>query len=413
MARTNPYEPEYDNAIDQAIMGSGGRESPSPFAINTPGGGGESGGAGEYMGEAGGEIDPPSLPRVGGFAPTTGPRAPRLGGQGQGRGSFTFQPPDASAFKYGWDFGRHAGNTYSYDNPAEGAKYAFADYAREAGLNPGNASSSSIAEALNSRYGSAVFQPEGDRRVRFGDEFVDWSGEGKPAGQFFWGSASSAPSGPSGGAAPAGNPGGLASGGGFGAGGRGGGGSISGNAGGESQIHDAIMRLLSRGEQPVDEASVSSQYLPARNAMERQGQIARAQLAQRGAVQGTNIGGGGGALEGEINSLNENLASSEGQLMAGLIGEELSSRRQDVAQALNFAQGEQRMGLQKMLADIDAQLRSRGLDLQGRGLDLQGRGLGLQERQLNQQNQQFYDRFGYDAGLQEYLLSQLFNQGLA
>lgn len=432
MAARNPFEPDRD--YDNLFMTNAAEEA---------------GGAPQDLPVDERPVDPPSLPRTG-FAPTTGPRAPQIGGQGgTGRGSFTFQPPNAGAFQYGWNFGRHAGNQYSYDNPAEGAKYAFANYIGEAGLDPNSANSGSIAQELNRRYGSNVFQAEGDRRVRYGDEFVDWSGEGKPAGQFFWGSANAAPGGGGGGGVPAPGgftrggggggagldreiggsrggsltgPGGAPSGGGLTAGGGGGGGSDQ-----DRQIYDAIMRLLGRGEQPVTEQDVASQYLPVRNAMERQSQINRAQLAQRGAVQGTNIGGGGGATEGDINSLSENLGSAQGQLMSELIGEELSSRRQDVAQALQFAQGEQRLGLQRMMADIDAQLRSRGLDLQGRGLDIQqqlgnrgfdiqrelgNRGLGLQERQLGQQNQQFYDQFGYEAALQQYLLSQLYNQGL-
>lgn len=191
------------------------------------------------------------------------------------------------------------------------------------------------------------------------------------------------------------------------------------SGGQDSGVHDAIMRLLQRGEQPVTEADVASQYVPVRNAMERRGQIARAEAAQRGAVTGTNIGGAGGALEGDVNSLNEGLAQSEGQLLAGLIGDELQGRRADVANALQFAQGEQRMQLQEQLALLDNEIRKqqlvlqgRGLDLQGRSLDLQGRGLDLQGRSLDQADQHFYDTLANDIGNREYLYNQIFGGGL-
>jgi hypothetical protein len=165
-------------------------------------------------------------------------------------------------------------------------------------------------------------------------------------------------------------------------------------------MSEAIQRLLKRGEAPItgDDPSIAAQFLPQRNALERGAQLARAAAAQRGAVTGTNIGGAGGALDAEVNSINEDVGAKSGELMGELVGRELAGRRGDVVNAIQFAQGEERLALQKQLQDIDAQLRQQGLDLQGRS--------------LNNQNAQFYDTMGYNAGRDEYLFNQLYGQGL-
>lgn len=102
--------------------------------------------------------------------------------------TFSGQPNGGQGFGYGWDFGAHQGQTFDWNNPAHGAKYAFADYIGKNGLNTNTADANSIAAALNQKYGSNVFQAQGNQRIGYGDEFVDWSGQGKPRGEFFWGS---------------------------------------------------------------------------------------------------------------------------------------------------------------------------------------------------------------------------------
>lgn len=333
-------------------------------------------------------------------------------------GSFTVSAPQGGGWDYGWDFGAHNGKSYSYSNPAEGAKYAFAQYIQQNGLDPNSADAASVAAGLNQLYGSNVFRADGGKRVSYGDEFVDWSGQGKPAGQFFWGTA-----------APAGS-----------VGGGGGGmastsGSIHGNGsagiatgapnmaqtGGiktpQDPVHQAIMQLLQQGQQPVTAESVASRFQPVRNAMERQAQIQQQQNAQRAAASGQSFGGGGGSLEGDQASMAEDLASSEGRLMSDVITQEITARRQDVMNAIGAAQGEQKIALQQLLAEYDKALRERALNIQENGqnasIGLQQQGLGLQQQQITNQNNQWNSQFGYNAGLQEYLLNQLFQQNMA
>ena len=173
-----------------------------------------------------------------------------------------------------------------------------------------------------------------------------------------------------------GGSGGLRAGAGGGAGAGGfGGASGSSLTGGHGSVQDAIARLLARGEKPVSREDVAGMYEPAAAAMERGSIRARAESAQRRAVEGTGAqGGGGGANDSDLNSINENLSSNQSGLMAQLMKDEISARRQDVVNALQFAQGDQRMQLQKQLAEMDNQLQALG---------------------MSNQNQQFYDNLSW------------------
>lgn len=147
-------------------------------------------------------------------------------------------------------------------------------------------------------------------------------------------------------------------------------------------ITAAIQRLLTEGQTPVDPSSplLAGQYLPVRNALERQHQIGQAEAAQRAAYTGQSFGGGGGPLEGTLASMREGLGEAEGRLLAEVIGNELQARRQQVVQALQFATGQQQLALQAYLGEIDRQLAQ--------------------------------SQFEYGIGRDEYLFNQGFNQGL-
>lgn len=167
----------------------------------------------------------------------------------------------------------------------------------------------------------------------------------------------------------------------------------SGYGGADDAINEGIMRLLARGETPIDpnDPLLQGQYQPIRNVMERASQITRAQAAERAGAEGRLIGGGGGSFSGEVNSINEDLAGKEGQLMSQLVTSELQARRGDVVNALQLAQGSQRLQLQNMLAALDRE---------------------LERERLKQQNQQYYDDLGYRIGRDEYLFNQNENDRL-
>lgn len=204
----------------------------------------------------------------------------------------------------------------------------------------------------------------------------------------------------------------------------------------EQMMHDEIARLLAKGHQPVTYDDVAAQYEPLRVQYQREEEAANRQNAEAAAFQGTNVGGAGGPLDAERNSLHEELAQKEGTALASQMHDEIAARRADIVNALQFAQGDQKIQLQKELQDTDAQLRQRALDLQKygidtdavlrqrqidlqkygidvdkylreRGLDLQKygidinaeltkRGLDLTKLDISNKDKQFYDRLAYD-----------------
>ena len=229
--------------------------------------------------------------------------------------------------------------------------------------------------------GDTITLPNGGGSIDIASNFAGGRGNGQRIGATWT---------PAGGNGP--NPGGSSAGGGGGAGGAGGGSfgfSSSGSQFGSQDpaIHAAIMRLLARGEKPVGEQDIASQYGPASHALERGAQRTRMAAAERAAAGGGNQGGaGGGAFDANVNAINEGLGQQQGELAANLTGRELMARRGDVANALQFAQGEERTALQLQLSQIDSQLR---------------------REQMGQQNQQFYDTMGYNMGRDEMLYNQI------
>lgn len=179
------------------------------------------------------------------------------------------------------------------------------------------------------------------------------------------------------------------------AGGAGAGGSMSSQ---DPAVHDAIMRLLARGEKPVTEGDVQDQFAPVSRQYDRGAQHSREQSAERLAQQGLNLGGSGGQLDTEVNSINEKNTEAKGGLMAQLVTQELQGRRQDVANALQLAQGEEKTALSLELAQIDKEIRQASL--------------GIQQQQVGNQQQQFYDQMGYNMGRDQYLFNQIYGQGL-
>lgn len=170
----------------------------------------------------------------------------------------------------------------------------------------------------------------------------------------------------------------------------------------DDMIHQTLMNLLQRGSQPVTEDSVRAQYAPVDAVMQRNADRTRAAAAERHTFQGTNFGGAGGPLDAETNSINENLGMDEGKLMAGFIGDELKNKRDDLIQALQFAQGEEKTALQLQISQMDAELRRYGIDSAA----------STASAQLGQQNNQFYDQMGNNNAWQEYMYNQVFNQNL-
>ena len=108
-------------------------------------------------------------------------------------------------------------------------------------------------------------------------------------------------------------------------------------------------------------------------------------LAERAAAQGTNNSGG---FETDLLGLAQNRAGREAAFEGNAVQNLARQQSQDLTSALmmggNLLGEQERMALQKQLADLDAQLRREGLGAQtslgNRDIDLRGR---LGEGQLN------------------------------
>jgi hypothetical protein len=162
---------------------------------------------------------------------------------------------------------------------------------------------------------------------------------------------------------------------------------------------EAILRMLQQSGQPVDMGdpairAQSTAYANARNrALDRQ----RSAMAERSAFMGTNQGGqGGGSFDVGLNNLYERAGQDISANDAGLMGQEVAARRQQMVQAMSMANAvgarEEADQLQREITNLDQEYRFAGLNQQG----LQNnQGMNLQAAQANQAN-----RLGY-AGLNQ------------
>jgi hypothetical protein len=142
---------------------------------------------------------------------------------------------------------------------------------------------------------------------------------------------------------------------------------------------DAIQRLLGRGESTDYKTPAMAAASGAfRQANDRATRRSRLALAERDAASGLNSGGAGsGSFDSGVQSQIEGAGINQANFDSKQVTDEIAARRQDVVNALQFAQGEEKMRLTQQLAEMDNALQSRGLDLS---------------------NQHFYDQMGYNIG---------------
>lgn len=141
----------------------------------------------------------------------------------------------------------------------------------------------------------------------------------------------------------------------------------------DPRVHEAILKLLQKGSTPVsgDDPAIRAQFNPTSQVIQRNRDRAKSSAAEAAFARGESSNGTMGAKIDQASGLDE------AGLMGQLVGQELQGRRQDVATALNAAQGEEKAALSLYLAQLDAALRQMGLD---------------------NQNRQFYDTMGYNIG---------------
>lgn len=166
----------------------------------------------------------------------------------------------------------------------------------------------------------------------------------------------------------------------------------AGQAGGYNDaIHSAILKLLDRGFSPVDsnDPQIAGPTTAFRNQAQYGADRNREALAERAAQEGM----GSGAFDTAVQSGNEKAAMDTASYAGNLQVQELQARRNDIATALQFAQGEDAQALSLQLARMDDQIK---------------------RLSLSQNESQFVDTQNYNLGKDDatfdYLYSQLAGQ---
>lgn len=187
----------------------------------------------------------------------------------------------------------------------------------------------------------------------------------------------------------------------------------------QQAFQGSLLNTLNQSQQQpsITDPALAAQSETFRASQQRSAERQRSQLAERMASQGFANGGAGGALDAGIGQINAQRGLNEANFDAGLVGNEVSARRNELMQAMQLAASignqDAARALQKELSMLDVGLRGRGLDIQE---SLGGQDIGLRKEAIQQQgslgrgdlalrlllgqqgNQQFYDQLGLGAG---------------
>jgi hypothetical protein len=137
-------------------------------------------------------------------------------------------------------------------------------------------------------------------------------------------------------------------------------------AGGLSQqIQDKILELINQGPVDPNSEDIKNVVNAARVQERRQGDRARAFMAERRAASGLQ---GGGGFDTGVLGIEQGIGERLGGLSAGMVREAQTTRANQIMAALTLGQGrisaEMQDSLQRELAAIQAQLQREGMALQ-------------------------------------------------
>ena len=165
------------------------------------------------------------------------------------------------------------------------------------------------------------------------------------------------------------------------------------------QVRQRLMQQMDQAGRPIsaDDPTIAGELQSQERGLERNRQDRRAAAAERGAAQGTLLGGASsGAFDAEVASGFEDKGAALSGIKAQLFGRELQGRRQQMSQMLQMAvqsgDNEQARALQLQLGQMDNEIRRYGISEGGRQFD---RGLGENSRQWD-------DQFGLAGGRFQY-----------
>lgn len=162
----------------------------------------------------------------------------------------------------------------------------------------------------------------------------------------------------------------------------------------EQRVESGIGQIL---DQPIgfnpDDPVFKGQTAAFQRANQRDASRRRAEAAERAAARGTLNAGG---FDVDVERISSEQGQKEAAFESQLAAQELQNQRNQIMRALELGAGRlsdtERNELAQRLAQLDAALRLKGLDLQAQG--------------INQNNQQFYDSLGANIGLNQAKLNQ-------
>lgn len=178
--------------------------------------------------------------------------------------------------------------------------------------------------------------------------------------------------------------------------------------------------LLDQYSQPVsaDDPTIKASTQAYTGQVGRSVNRFKKQAAERAYAEGVPTG----AFDSQIGNAELSGGRSIGDFETGMMRDEMMARRDKLMQTLQGAgqllSAQDSADIQNKIANIDAVMKSRGLDLTDKGLDINSRGLDIQEllgkmglgnqsKSIDNQNSQFYDKLGADEANQGSILDQI------
>lgn len=148
----------------------------------------------------------------------------------------------------------------------------------------------------------------------------------------------------------------------------------------QGAVQQALMGMLAQrpGEVSITDPTIAPQAAAYKTARSQAQQEERSALAERAAAQGL---GDSGAMDVGIGQGYQQAGQDIAAFNAGLIGQEVAARRDDIQKALGLASqlglADQADALRRELANLDAQLKTQGFGVTQEGYNLQRQLAGL------------------------------------